>query len=170
MPEIALVDLGYDVSELEPPQAATELGAADSQKITRTFRVVDDPPPPPLKPHPSVLKSLQTIPVPEEKLNFGTKPRTIPHELVANMTSMNRERIPLLLQRLSKEAGTCEDTERFLQLVRGHADRINKLVAENRRSATSYCKGKKLTKKVQHDCKSVNLSKLVRVYLSPLPS
>ena len=156
MVEITLVELSYDMTELEPQRAAADSEKTNTLKyseITRTVRVGGDPPPPPSTPHPTVVAELRRRTVPEKKLSFGTKSQMIPLRLVAVLTGVNQKRIPQLLQLLADDATSCGGVEQFEKLVKRHAERINRLVAENRASAVGFCKQNKLSKKILHDAK-----------------
>jgi hypothetical protein len=100
-----------------------------------------------------VISKLRIIGEPSVKLNFGTKNKNIPLSLVGTVTSLNRKKIPILLAQLATNATTCQDLEQYRELVRGHADQINQLVAANRKSAIRHSKEKKVSKKVLHDSK-----------------
>ena len=143
-----LLDLSFDVTELEPQSRPKD---PELTKITRTIRNrerVSQPLPPPDTPHPDVLAALTKIPVPESKLNFGTQSKVIPLGMVAGMTCTNQSRIPTILQKLADEGASCSDAEQFLNIVKRHRTRIHLLVGENRTTAAAYCKMSKLSRKV----------------------
>ena len=158
--ETALLELNFDMSEIEYQRPNPNVPV----KIIRTFRgspppksteiicVIKEinPPPPPSTPHPTVLEDLVKIPVPDRKMGFGTKRQTIPLELVARLTSINRERIPIILEGLKKEAETCGDLHQFQALLQAHISRVHELVTANRSIAVSYCRTQKLSGQVTH--------------------
>jgi hypothetical protein len=75
-----------------------------------------------------VLAALTEVAVPETKLSFGTKPNTIPLQVVAQLTMVNQAKIPLILKRLSADAATCTDATKFREVVSQHRSRLNNLV------------------------------------------
>ena len=121
--------------------------------IRRTIWTRNDPPPPPLTPHPEVLKELSEIREPETKLCFGTKPKPVPLQLVAILTSTNQKQIPRLLENLASEAASCSGVKQFLTMVKSHRSRIHLLVVGNRTTAAAYCKKNKLSGKILQACK-----------------
>ena len=147
-----LVEIGFDMAELEPdytyPPPECPSDATTPVIIRAWTRESDDPPPPPLTPHPRVLELLAVLSVPDNKMTFSTKPRTIPLELVAGLTDTNRKEISRMLQQLSDEATTCKDAAQFRNVVSLHVSRINHLVSINRKRAEAHCKKENLPKQV----------------------
>jgi hypothetical protein len=151
-----LVDLSFNMGDLEQ----TVQTETQAPIIRRVWDRDNIPPPPPLMPHPGIIDDLRQPIEPADTLTFGTKPRSVPLELITVLTRVNRTEIPALLEILAAEAASCTTMAAFRSLLARHKSRIADLVTRNRKMAVDLCKKQKLPAFVIQSSKLASFKRL----------